>query len=70
MYLDLVGPEVEELEVELYVFICTCILLAPRLRNFRLRRVPRAATGMEVKKLLDRSSSTRFTKPTEKKSKD
>jgi hypothetical protein len=36
MCLDLVGPEVEELEVELYVFICTWILMAPRLRNLRL----------------------------------
>ena len=41
----------------------TWILFDPRLRNLRLLRAARAAIGTLVRKLLDRSSSTRLTRP-------
>lgn len=41
----------------------TWILFDPRLRNFMFLRAARAAIGTLVRKLLDRSSSTRLTKP-------
>ena len=41
----------------------TWILFDPKLRNFRLLRAARAAIGTLVRKLFDKSSSTRLTKP-------
>ena len=41
----------------------TWILFDPKLRNLRLLRAARAAIGTLVRKLFDRSSSTRLTRP-------
>ena len=41
----------------------TWILFDPKLRNLRLLRAARAAIGTLVRKLLDKSSSTRLTRP-------
>ena len=43
--------------------IVTLILLEPRLRNLRFSKVDRAAMGMDSRKLLARSNSTRLLRP-------
>ena len=43
--------------------IDTLILLEPRLRNLRFSKVDRAAMGMDSRKLLARSNSTRLLSP-------
>ena len=43
--------------------IVTLILLEPRLRNLRFSKVDRAAMGMDSRKLLARSNSTRLLNP-------
>ena len=43
--------------------IVTLILLEPRLRNLRFSKVDRAAMGMDSRKLLAKSNSTRLLKP-------